>query len=187
MGFFLSSSLTCGPQLVRGEMFFFGSLAFVADDSAWLADAPLQAQLLPSRGSMHFQADESGALHLQLPARPQAQAMWPICRKKKRTGRPRVPYRNKPFPMQQVAVIDSVESAQQPISELIAKEGPIASLLHIFNSGDDEDLLVSDPEPEAEQEGSNSSPITMAEVCMAGTPPPQASPVRDNEAVRANE
>ena len=78
-----------------------------------------------------------------------------------------------------MAVIDSVESAQQAINELIAKEGPTASLLHIFNSGDDEDLLMSDPELEAEQEGSSGSPITMAEVCMAGTPPPQASPPRD--------
>src|SRR3954471_19302871 len=173
-------------------MFFFGLLAFVADDSAWLVDAPLQAQLLPSRGSVHFQADESGALRLQLPARPQGQALSPIHRKKKRTGRPRIPYRSRPFPMQQVAVIDSVRSAQQAISELIAKEGPTTSLLHIFNSGDDEDFLVSDPEPEAEQEGSNGSPITMAEVCMAGTPPPQASQARDgrdrtNEAARDNE
>src|ERR1041385_578032 len=173
-------------------MFSFGSLAFVADDSAWLAGAPLQAQLLPLRGSMHFQADKSGALRLQLPARPQAQALLPIHRKKNRSGLPRVPYRNKPRPSQQVAVIDSMESAQQAISELIAKEGPTASLMHIFNSGDDEDLLMFDPEPEAEQEGSNGSPVTMAEVCMAGTPPPQASPAREggdrtNEAARGNE
>src|SRR3954465_2788696 len=113
MGFLVSSSSTCGPRLVLGEKFFFGSLSFVADDSAWLVDAPLQAQLLPSRGSVHFQADESGALHLQLPACPQGQALSPIYRKKKRKGRPRVPYRSKPFPMQQVAVIDSVQSAQQ--------------------------------------------------------------------------
>src|SRR3954467_6195104 len=192
MDFFVSSSSTCGPQLVLGETFFFGSLAFVADDSAWLADAPLQAQLLPTRGSVHFQADGLGALRLQLSVRPQAQALWPTCRKKKRSGRPRAPYRNKSFPMQQVAVIDSVESAQQAINELIAKEGPTASLLHIFNSGDDEDLLMSDPELEAEQEGSCCSPITRAEVCMAGTPPPQASPPRDggdrtNEVARDNE
>jgi len=43
MGFSMSSSSTCGPQLVLGKTFFFGSLAFVADDSAWLADAPLKA------------------------------------------------------------------------------------------------------------------------------------------------
>src|SRR4051812_36892994 len=123
MGFLLSASSTCGPQLVHGEMFFFGSLAFTADDSSWLADSPLQAQLLPSRGRVHFRADESGALRLQLPARLQIQALLPSCRKKKRSGRPRAPYRSKSFPTQQVAVIDSVESAQQAINELIAKEG----------------------------------------------------------------
>src|ERR1043165_6820734 len=83
MGFFASSSSTCRPQLVLDETFFFGSLAFVADDSAWLADAPLQAQLLPSRGSVHFQADGLGALRFQLPVRPQARALWPTCRKRR--------------------------------------------------------------------------------------------------------
>src|SRR3954470_14750510 len=192
MGFLSSASSTCGPQLVHDEMFFFGSLAFMADDSAWLADSPLQEQLLPSRGSVHFRADESGALRLQLPAHSQIKALLPSCRKKKRSGRPRASYRSKSFLTQQVAVIDSVESAQQAINDLIAKEGPTASLLHIFNSGDDENFLLSDPELEAEQEGSSGSPITMAEVCMAGTPPPQASPPRgggdrNNEATRDNE
>src|SRR3954466_4149957 len=106
MDFFVSSSSICGPQLVLGETFFFGALAFVADDSAWLADSPLQAQLLPSRGSVHFQADGSGALRLQLPLRPQAQVLGPLGRKKRRSGRPRTPYRNKTSPTQQVAVID---------------------------------------------------------------------------------
>src|SRR3954462_10879221 len=192
MGFFSSASSTCGPQLVHGEMFFFGSMAFMADDSAWLADSPLQAQLLPSRGSVHFRADESGALRLQLPAHSQIKALLHSCRKKKRSGRPRASYRSKSFLTQQLAVIDSVESAQQAINDLIAKEGPTASLLHIFNSGDDENFLMSDPKLEAEQEGSSGSPITMAEVCMAVTPPPQASPLRgggdrNNEATRDNE
>src|SRR3954468_15965184 len=192
MGFFSSASSTCGPQLVHGEMFLFGSLAFMADDSAWRADSPLQAQLLPSRGSVHFRADESGALRLQLPVHSQVKALLPSRHKKKRSGRPRASYRSKSLLSQQVAVIDSVESAQQAINDLIAKEGPTASLLHIFNSGDDENFLMSDPELEAEQEGSSDSPITMAEVCMAGTPPPQASPPRDggdrnNEAARDNE
>src|SRR3954467_11154217 len=78
MGFFSSASSTCGPQLVPGEMFFFGSLAFIADDSAQLADSPLQAQLLPSRGSVHFRADESGALPLQLSAHRQAPALLSV-------------------------------------------------------------------------------------------------------------
>src|ERR1044072_5343798 len=167
MGFLSSSSSIRGPELIYGEPFFFGPLAFVADDSAWLADAPLQVQLLPSRGSVHFRADESGALRLQLPARHQAQALLPTCHKKKRSGRPRVPYRSRHFPVQQVAVIDLVESAEQAISELIAKECQRASLLHLFNSGDEEDFPMSDSEPEAEQEGSSSSPITVEEFCMA--------------------
>src|SRR4051812_22981133 len=112
MGLLSSSSSTRGPELIRGEMFFFGSLAFVADDSAWLADAPLQLQLLPSRGSVHFRANESGALRLQLPSRHQVQALLPTCHKKKRSGRPHVPYRSRHFPVQQVVVIDSVESVQ---------------------------------------------------------------------------
>src|SRR3954467_4023386 len=95
MGFFSSASSTCGPQLVHGEMFFFGSLAFVADDSAWLASSPLQVQLLPSRGSVHFRVDTSGALRLQLPTRHQVQALSPTYRKKKRPGRSHTPYRGK--------------------------------------------------------------------------------------------
>src|SRR4051812_7230287 len=157
MGFRSSSSSSSGLELIRGEMFFFGSLAFVADDSAWLAYSPLQAQLLPSRGSVHFQDDASGALRLQLPIRHQVQALSPAYRKKKQSGRPRTPYRGKRLLAQKVAVIDSVESAQQAISELIAKEGPTASRLHLFNSVDEEDFPMSDPEPEAEQEGRSSS------------------------------
>src|SRR3954466_7799670 len=74
MAFSSSSSSTRGPEHVRGEMFFFGSLTFVADDSAWLAESPLQAQLLPPRGSVHFRVDGSGALRLQLPVQRQVQA-----------------------------------------------------------------------------------------------------------------
>src|SRR3954467_14964672 len=168
MGFFSSSSSTRGPQLVHGESFLFGSLAFVADDSAWLADSPLQAQLLPSRGSVHFRADGSGALRLQLPAQRQAQAPLSVYRKKKRSGRPRVPHRNRQLAIQQVSVIDSLESAQHALSELTAREGSVTSILHLFKSVEDEDVQASDPEPEAEQEGSSGSPIMVVEVCMAG-------------------
>src|SRR4051812_26959429 len=95
MVFSLSSSPTRGPELVHGEMYLFGSLAFVADDSAWLADSPLQAQLLPSRGSVHFRADESGALRLQLPIHMKARAPLAVHHKKKRSCRLRVPYHGK--------------------------------------------------------------------------------------------
>src|SRR3954463_12808045 len=120
MAFFSSSSSTRGSELIFGEIFCFGSLSFIADDSAWLTDSPLQAQLLPSRGSVHFRADESGALRLQLPVHPQIKALLTSRHKKKRSGRPRASYRSKSLLTQQVAVIDSVESAQQAIDDLIA-------------------------------------------------------------------
>src|ERR1041384_5071887 len=97
MGFLPSSSSIRDPELICGETFFFGSLAFMADDSAWLADAPLQVQLLPSKGSVHFRADKSGTFRLRLPAQNRAQALLPACCKKKRLGRPRVPYQSKHF------------------------------------------------------------------------------------------
>src|SRR3954463_12422077 len=107
MALFSSSSSIRGSELIIGEVFRFGTLAFIADDSAWLADSPLQAQLLPSRGSVHFRADESGALRLQPSAHPQAPALPSVRHKKKHSGRP------------QVAVIDSVESAHKALVELM--------------------------------------------------------------------
>src|SRR4051812_32273173 len=95
MAFSSSSSSNRGPELVHGEIVFFGSLDFVADDSAWLADSPLQEQLLPSRGSVHFRDDGSGAQRLQLPIQRQVQASMSVCRNKKRLSHPRVPHRNR--------------------------------------------------------------------------------------------
>src|SRR3954471_14949470 len=109
MAFFSSSSSVHGPELIVREVFHFGSLAFIADDSAWLVDSPLQAQLLPSRGSVHFRAGESGVLHLQLSAHHQAPAWLFVRHKNKRSGRPRAYHRGKPVKVQQVAIIDSVE------------------------------------------------------------------------------
>ena len=40
----------------------FGSLTFIADDSAWLQEAPLDVEALPIRGSTHFRADARGIL-----------------------------------------------------------------------------------------------------------------------------
>src|ERR1041385_4162554 len=119
MAFFPSFSSTRGSELIVGEVFYFGSLAFIADNSAWLADSPLQAQLLPSRGSVHFRAGESGALCLQLSAHRQAPTPLSVRHKNKRSGRPRVHYRGKSVKIQKVAVIDSVESAQKALDELI--------------------------------------------------------------------
>src|ERR1041385_7526343 len=171
MTFFSSSSSIRGSELIVREVFCFGSLAFIADDSAWLADSPLQAQLLPSRGSVHFRADESGALRLLLSAHRQAPAPLSFCHKKKSSGRPCAHHRGKQDKMHQVEVIDSVESAQKALDELIAREGSSASLLHLFNSVEEEGMVASDPESGAEQEGSSGAPVAVAEVCMAGTPP----------------
>src|ERR1041385_4083089 len=182
MAFFSSSSSIRGSELIVGEVFRLGSLAFIADDSAWLADSPLQAQLLPSRGSVHFRADESGALRLQLSAHRQAPALLSVRHKKKRSGRPRAHHRGKSVKIQQVAVIDSVESAHKALEELIAREGSTASLLPLFDSVEEEGMATCDPESGAEQEGSSDAPVVVAEVCMAETPPSQPSPTRDTHA-----
>src|ERR1041385_5818394 len=177
-----SSSSVRGPELIVGEVFRFGSLAFVADDSARLVDSPLQAQLLPLRGSVHFRADELGALCLQLSAHRQAPALLSVRHKKKRSGRPRTHHRGDLFKVQQVAVIDSVESAHKALDELIAREGSTASLLPLFDLVEEEGMAASDPESGAEQEGSSGTPVAVAEVCMAETPPSQPSPARDTHA-----
>src|SRR4051812_27559008 len=108
MAFSSSSSSIRGSKLIVGEILCFGSLAFIADDSAWLADSPLQAQLLPSRGSIHFRADESGALRLQPSAHRQAPALLSVHRKKNRSGRPRAHYHGKSVKVQQVVASGSI-------------------------------------------------------------------------------
>ena len=72
-------------------------------------------------------------------------------------------------------MIDSVESVQQALDEFIAREGPSASLMHLLDTTEDEDVQISDFEGQ-EEEGSSGSPVSVAEVCMAGTPPPQPPP-----------
>ena len=39
-----------------------GALVFVADDSAWLQEAPLDVEALPVRGATHFRACIRGVL-----------------------------------------------------------------------------------------------------------------------------
>src|SRR4051812_3339265 len=182
MAFSSSSSSIRGSELIVEEIFCFGSLAFIADDSAWLADSPLQAQLLPSRGSVHFRADESGALRLQPSAHRQAPTLLSVHRKKQCSGRPRAHHRGKSVKVQQVAVIDSVESTHKALVELMAREGSTTSLLPLFDLVEEEGMAASDPESGAEQESSSGTPVAVAEVCMAETPPSQPSPTRDAHA-----
>ena len=40
--------------LVEGREIRLGALTFVADDSAWLQEAPLDVDALPVRGATHF-------------------------------------------------------------------------------------------------------------------------------------
>ena len=52
--------------LVEGQEIRLGALAFIADDSAWLQEAPLEVDALPVRGATHFRAcvREIGRAHV---------------------------------------------------------------------------------------------------------------------------
>ena len=55
--------------LVEGREIRLGALTFVADDSAWLQEAPLDVDALPVRGATHFRACVRGVL-LRQPSTP---------------------------------------------------------------------------------------------------------------------
>ena len=77
--------------LVEGCEIHLGALTFVADDSAWLQEAPLDVDALPVRGATHFRACVRGVL-LRQPSPPYrstppighpsslppAQALWSV-------------------------------------------------------------------------------------------------------------
>ena len=48
--------------MAKGREIRLGALVFVADDSAWLQEAPLDADALPARGAVHFRACVRGVL-----------------------------------------------------------------------------------------------------------------------------
>ena len=48
--------MVSGGALVEGREIRLGALAFIADDSAWLQEAPLDIDALPVRGATHFWA-----------------------------------------------------------------------------------------------------------------------------------
>ena len=58
--------------LVEGREIRLGALTFVADDSAWLQEAPLDVDALPVRGATHFRACVRGVLLRQ----PSSGASW---------------------------------------------------------------------------------------------------------------
>ena len=48
--------------LVEGQEIRLGTLTFIADDSAWLQEAPLDVDALPAHGVTHFHACVHGVL-----------------------------------------------------------------------------------------------------------------------------
>src|SRR3954465_4633627 len=79
--------------LVEGREIRLGALTFVADDSAWLQEAPLDIDALPVRGATHFRACVRGVLLRQPSTQYQSTPVsspHPISRRRKRSGRPRL-------------------------------------------------------------------------------------------------
>ena len=54
--------MVSGGGLAEGREIRLGALVFVADDSAWLQEAPLDVEALPVRGATHFHACVHGVL-----------------------------------------------------------------------------------------------------------------------------
>ena len=62
MIFPISFIMVSGGVLVEGREICFGALTFIADDSAWLQEAPLNIDALPVRGATHFRTCIRGVL-----------------------------------------------------------------------------------------------------------------------------
>ena len=54
--------MVSGGVLVEGREIHLGALTFIADDSAWLQEAPLDIDALPVGGATHFCACVRGVL-----------------------------------------------------------------------------------------------------------------------------
>ena len=54
--------MVSGGGLAEGREIHLGTLTFVADDSAWLQEAPLDIDALLVRGATHFRACVHGVL-----------------------------------------------------------------------------------------------------------------------------
>ena len=54
--------MVSGGRLLEGHEIRLGALVFIADDSAWLQEAPLDTEALPVRGATHFRACVRGVL-----------------------------------------------------------------------------------------------------------------------------
>ena len=85
--------MVSGGALVEGHEIRLGALTFIADNSAWLQEAPLDIDALPVRGATHFRACVRGVLLRQLstPYRSTpAPSSLPVSRQRKRSGRSRL-------------------------------------------------------------------------------------------------
>ena len=85
--------MVAGGVLVEGREIRLGVLTFIADDSAWLQEAPLDIDSLPVRGATHFRACVCGVL-LRQPSTPYrstpVSSSLPVPRQRKRSGRSRL-------------------------------------------------------------------------------------------------
>ena len=61
--------MVSGGGLAEGREIHLGTLIFVADDSAWLQEAPLDIEALPVGGATHFRACVRGVF-LRQPSTP---------------------------------------------------------------------------------------------------------------------
>ena len=79
--------------LAEGREIRLGALVFVADDSAWLQEAPLDVEALPVRGATHFRTCIRGVLLRQPSTQYQSAPTvfsLPAVRRRKRSGRSRL-------------------------------------------------------------------------------------------------
>ena len=85
--------MVSGGGLAEGCVIRLGVLVFVADDSAWLQEAPLDIDVLPIRGATHFRACVRGVL-LRQPSIPYRSTLvsssLPVSHQRKRSGRSRL-------------------------------------------------------------------------------------------------
>ena len=79
--------------MVEGREIHLGTLIFVADDSAWLQEAPLDIDTLPVRGATHFRECVRGVLlrqpSTQYRSTPVSSSL-PVSGRRKRSGRSRL-------------------------------------------------------------------------------------------------
>ena len=79
--------------MAEGREIRLGALVFVADDSAWLQEAPLDVEALPVRGATHLSACVRGVL-LRQPSTQDRSALvassLSAARRHKRSGRSRL-------------------------------------------------------------------------------------------------